>query len=285
MKKILFFFLFLGRVSAVSIISDYAVLIDHETGDVLFDKNSNERTNPSSMTKIMTSYLIFEKLENNEIALEDKIKVSKLAWIQEGSRMFLELGSSVDVDNLLKGMIVQSGNDAVVTLVEGMPTFDFVLEMNNKARQMNLSNTRFTNPIGFTDDDHYMSVFDIASLSKKLIEDFPQYYEKYFSIRDFKWNKIKQQNRNGLLFRYVGTDGLKTGHTNLGGYGLAVSSVVDGRRLIAVVNGANSVNEREFDAIKLLDYGYKYKKKFTLFEKDSAIRNVSFFYGKKMDVD
>jgi D-alanyl-D-alanine carboxypeptidase (penicillin-binding protein 5/6) len=285
LKFLVLFFTFIVNVFAVSISSDYGVLMDYETGDVLFDKKKDEKTTPSSMTKIMTSYLIFEKLNENKINLEDEFKVSKFAWMQEGSRMFLEPGSEVSVDNLLKGLIVQSGNDATVTLVENIPIFDFIIEMNNKAMELDLRNTHFDNPVGFPSPNNYSSVYDIAVLSQNLIKKFPDFYKKYFSIKKYKWNKIEQPNRNNLLNRYAGTDGLKTGHTNDGGFGIAVSAVVDDRRLIAVVNGAKSQDVREWDAIKLLDYGYEYMKKIILFKKGEVVENVPVLYGKIKNVN
>lgn len=263
--------------------ANQAVLMDYETGEILYAKNADARVFPSSMTKIMTAYLIFEDLQSGKLKLTDKINITDGAWRQVGSRMFLNLGSKVSVNELLKGLIVQSGNDAAYVLAEGsMGTVnDFVARMNNKATELNLQNTNFTNPIGYSEDGHYMSVRDTAMLSRKLIECFPQYYKKYFSIVELKYNNILQQNRNALLKSYDGVDGIKTGHTEAGGYSLAASAYRDGRRLISVINGSLSEQSRSDESKKLLDYGFRTLNRYTLYKNGEIIGEIPVRYGRE----
>ncbi len=263
--------------------SNQAYLMNYRTGEVLYKKNEEDRIHPSSLTKIMTSYIVFDALKNGELTLPYRYTVSKEAWEQEGSRMFLEIGSRPSIDELLKGLIIQSGNDAAYTLAEATsPNVSrFVEAMNLKAKELKLKNTNFTNPMGFNDLEHYMSVEDTALLSRYLIKNYPQYYRKYFSEKEYKYNNILQQNRNKLLTKYSGVDGIKTGKTDLGGYGMAVSARRGGRRLIAVVNGANSEAEREEDSKKLLNYGFSKVKTFKLFSANEVLPEaIPVLYGK-----
>ena len=267
--------------------ANQAVLLDYESGEILYSKNADKKVFPSSMTKIMTAYLIFEDLESGKLRTTDRIEITNDAWKQVGSRMFLNIGSKVSVDELLKGLIVQSGNDAAYALAEGSAgsVDEFVEKMNDKAKELGLKNTKFTNPIGFSDDGHYMSVKDTAILSEKLIERFPHYYIKYFSMPEFKYNNILQQNRNQLLGKYEGVDGIKTGHTEAGGYSLAVSAFKDNRRLISVVNGSTSEFERAEESRKLLDYGFLTLTRYKLYEKGEPIEQVPVLYGKQKYVN
>lgn len=264
-----------------------AILMDYDTGEILFQKNANDRVYPSSMTKIMTTYIIFEKLKNGRLFLTDKILISNNAWKQEGSRMFLDIGSNVSIEELLKGVIVQSGNDASYALAEGTAgtVYEFVNLMNQKAKEMGLENTNFTNPIGFTENNHYMSVKDTAILSKRLIQDFPEYYAQYFAIPEYKYNKITQQNRNELLKTYEGADGIKTGHTEAAGYSLAASAYRNNRRLIAVINGANTKKDRIEESKNLLNYGFSILTKYTFYKAGEVIKEIPIFYGKEKKVN
>ena len=266
--------------------SKQAILIDYETGEILYKLNEKEKVYPSSLTKIMTAYLIFEDLENGNLQLPYKFQVSKEAWQQEGSRMFLNIGSRVSIDDMLKGLIVQSGNDAAYALAEASaPNVNrFVERMNKKAKELKLENTNYTNPIGFSEEGHYMSVEDTALLARKLIEKYPQYYHKYFPMREYKYNNILQPNRNTLLKTYNGVDGIKTGHTEAGGYALATSAVRNNKRLIAVVNGASSEKDREEDSKKLLNYGFFTLKKYKVFYKGEIVDSIPVIYGKDISV-
>lgn len=285
-KLILFFLLLIKLTHAFELNSKQAILIDYNTGEILYKLNEKEKVFPSSLTKIMTAYLIFEDLENGTLQLPYKFQVSKEAWQQEGSRMFLDIGSRVSIDDMLKGLIVQSGNDAAYSLAEiSNSTIDnFVERMNKKAKELKLENTNYTNPIGFSEEGHYMSVEDTALLSKKLIEDYPQYYQKYFAMTEYKYNNILQQNRNTLLKTYPGVDGIKTGHTEAGGYALATSAVKNDKRLIAVVNGASSEKGREEDSKKLLNYGFFDLKNYRIFRKGEVVDFIPVLYGKDISV-
>jgi len=259
-----------------------AFLMDYDTNEVLFSKNGSDKVAPSSMTKIMTAYLIFEKIQNGQIKLSDEFYVSENAWRQEGSRMFLKVNTKVTVEELLQGLVVQSGNDAAVALAEGSSgnVDNFVKAMNIKAKEFGMKNTNFTNPIGMPDENHYMSVQDTAILSEKLIKDFPEYYKRYFAEPEYTYNNIKQPNRNGLLGKYDGVDGIKTGHTDVGGYSMVNSAIRDNRRLISVINGVESEKERIEQARNLLDYGFYGLKKIQFYKSGDFISEVPVLYGK-----
>lgn len=237
-------------------IADYAALLDYETEAVLFSKNGENAMIPSSMSKLMTIYIAFHQLKAGAIKLDDKFTVSEKAWKIGGSRMFLDLGSNVAVEDLLRGIIVQSGNDASVALAEGIIGSEelFVHYMNEAAKELGLKNSHFTNATGWPDPGHRMSAIDLAKLSAALIKNFPKYYH-YFNEKSFTYNKISQKNRNTLL-GVEGVDGLKTGHTDDGGYGIAASALKNDRRLIAVVNGLKNNKERNREAERLLIYGF-----------------------------
>ena len=237
-------------------IADYAALLDYETDTVLFSKRGEEAMVPSSMSKLMSIYIAFNQLKLGAIKLDDEFTVSEKAWRMGGSRMFLNLGSKVKVEDLLRGIIVQSGNDATVVLAEGITGSEelFVHYMNETAKELGLKNSHFANSTGWPDSEHKMSAIDLTKLAARLIKDFPQYYH-YFKERSFAYNKITQNNRNTLL-GVGGVDGLKTGHTEDGGYGTTVSAARNNRRLIAVVNGLKGNKERSTEAERLLIYGF-----------------------------
>ncbi len=234
-----------------------AVIMDYASGDILLDKNSLEKMPPSSMSKLMTLYVMFDRLKRGKLKLEDKFHVSEKAWKMEGSRMYLQVDTDVKVEDIIRGIIVQSGNDACVTAAEGIAGTEeeFVKLMNEMAGDIGLKASHFMNSTGLPDDNHYMTAADIATLSKRLIDDFPEYYP-YFSEVSFTYNGITQPNRNLLLNKDIGVDGLKTGHTSVAGYGVAVSGVKNNMRLIVVVNGLSSMAERALEAERLLHYGF-----------------------------
>jgi len=271
---------------AFDIVADKAILMDYDTSEIIFEKNSNKRTCPSSMAKLMTSYVIFDMLKNQEIKLSDKFIVSTKAWHETGSRMFLKWGSEVSIDELLHGLITQSGNDSAMTLAEGYPEgYDgFIKRMNETVDELGLKNSSFSNPIGWSDENTYMSVKDITILSQRIIKDFPEYYKKYFAEKEYTYNNIKQPNRNLLLWEFKGTDGLKTGHTEEGGYGMVVSAVRDNRRLIATVNGLNSERQRAEEIKKMFRYGFNACDRVELFEKDKEVGKAKVWMGKKDEV-
>ncbi|HVN41991.1 MAG TPA: D-alanyl-D-alanine carboxypeptidase family protein [Steroidobacteraceae bacterium] len=235
------------------------ILMDHDSGRVLAALEPDTRQEPASLTKLMTAYGVFKALKEGRIHLNDMVTVSEHAWRQEGSRMFIDVGSQVSVENLIQGMIVQSGNDATVALAEHVagtePTF--VQMMNTYAKQLGMSGSHFMNAAGMPDPEHYMSARDAATLSSALIREFPEYYH-WYSQHEFKWNGIAQPNRNGLLYRDPSVDGLKTGHTDSAGFCLVASAKRNGMRLVAVVMGTNSMKAREDADAALLDYGFNF---------------------------
>lgn len=235
------------------------VLIDHDTGRVLAAEKADARMEPASITKLMTGYVVFRALQEKRIGLDDPVTISERAWKAEGSRTFAQVGTQIPVQVLIKGMIVQSGNDATIALAEklGGTEEGFVQIMNSYAAELGLKNSHFDNSWGGPGPTHYMSAQDIATLSRVLIREFPEWYA-WYSIREFEWNGIKQQNRNGLLTRDPSVDGIKTGHTESAGYCLASSAKRDGMRLISVVLGTKSFKAREDASATLLNYGFTF---------------------------
>ncbi|MFQ3307294.1 MAG: D-alanyl-D-alanine carboxypeptidase (penicillin-binding protein 5/6) [Candidatus Midichloriaceae bacterium] len=257
----------------------HAYLMDYESGEILYSKNANVPMTPSSMTKIMTTYIMFSKLKQGNLNLSDNFIVSKNASLKGGSKMFLKHNQKVSVENLLKGVIVLSGNDASITLAEGLygSEENFVERMNLEAKKMGLENTKFKNSTGWPDEGHVMSAKDLAILTKNIIEKFPEYYH-YHSIKDFSFNKIKQTNRNSSLGS-IGVDGVKTGRTDKGGYGIVLSAQKDDRRLIAIVNGLANEKERSEEAERLLNYGFINFKNITLFSGTKEVMQAEVRYG------
>ncbi len=240
------------------------VLIDYDTGRVLAAEKADLQQEPASITKLMTAYIVFEALREKRLSLEEEVLVSENAWrtggsASGGSTTFLEVNSRVPVEVLVKGMIIQSGNDATIALAEklGGTEDGFVQIMNEYARRLGMKNTNFENSWGAPGPKHYSSAQDLATLSRALIREFPEYY-RYYSERDFTWNKHKQPNRNGLLARDPSVDGIKTGHTKSAGYGLASSAKRGDMRLITVVLGTGGFKQREDASAALLNYGFTF---------------------------
>jgi D-alanyl-D-alanine carboxypeptidase (penicillin-binding protein 5/6) len=261
-----------------------AILIEMDTGTVLYEKGADERLPPASMSKLMTIYLTFEQLAKGAISMEDTFPVSVPVWQRwyksEGSLMFVREGERVSVHDLLMGIIVQSGNDACDVIAEGLAgsTEVFADWMNKKAKELGLTNSHFVNAHGWPDPDHYMSLRDIAILSERIIRDFPQYYPM-FAEKSFTYANIPQGNRNPLLYSMPGADGLKTGHTEEAGYGVSVSAVQDGRRLIAVIAGTNNMRERGQEAERILTYGFRNFKTYELFKPGQTIEEAAVWLG------
>jgi serine-type D-Ala-D-Ala carboxypeptidase (penicillin-binding protein 5/6) len=233
------------------------ILLDHFSGRILAQEHADERAEPASLTKLMTAYVVFDALATGRLKLTDEVTVSRHAWRAEGSRTFLQVGSQVPVDILLKGMIVQSGNDATIALAErlGGTEAAFAGTMNQYAQRLGMRSSHFENSAGLPAPDHYTTARDIATLSSALIRDFPQYYP-LFRLREFRWNNIRQGNRNTLLDADPSVDGLKTGHTEGAGFCLAASADRSGMRLVSVVMGAPSERARAEGSAALLAYGY-----------------------------
>jgi serine-type D-Ala-D-Ala carboxypeptidase (penicillin-binding protein 5/6) len=235
------------------------ILVDHQSGDVIAQKNADQRMAPASLTKLMTAYVVFSALRDRRLKLDDAVTISTAAWRTGGSRSFIKVGSQVPVIDLLKGMIVQSGNDATVALAQrvGGTRAGFVQLMNEYARRLGMKSTHYADVDGLPDPQHYTTARDLATLSNALIRDFPEYYY-IFGLKDFTWNHIKQPNRNGLLWSDPSVDGLKTGHTEGAGYCLIASANRKGMRLVSVVLDAPKWHSREADSEALLNYGYNF---------------------------
>jgi serine-type D-Ala-D-Ala carboxypeptidase (penicillin-binding protein 5/6) len=235
------------------------ILVDYQTGKVLAANNAAERMEPASLTKLMTAYIVFRELSVGKLKLEDMVTVSEHAWRSEGSRTFIELGKPVSVNDLILGMIVQSGNDATIALAERIAGTEdtFAQLMNSTAKSLNMVGTHFDNSSGLPSPQHYTTARDMSLLAIAMIRDYPQYY-KYYSVREFEHNGIKQQNRNGLLDKDPSVDGLKTGHTDSAGFCLVTSAHREGMRLISVVLGSGSMKSRENASAALLSYGFTF---------------------------
>lgn len=282
-----FFMLFLGAVAipapagALETEAREAFLIDLETGTVLLDKNSEERMPPASMSKIMTTYVVFQHLKDGRLSLDDELPVSEKAWRKGGSKMFVELGSHVRVEDLLRGVIVQSGNDACIVLAEGLAGSEeaFAEEMTKVARDIGLKDSHFANATGWPDPDHWMTARDLALLAQRIIEQFPEHYS-FYSETEFTWSDIKQRNRNPLLYTSLGADGLKTGHTEEAGYGLTVSAERDGRRVILVVNGLSSEKARAEESARLIGWAFREFENYVLLEAGEVAEQAKVWYGQ-----
>ncbi len=242
----------------IGTLAQFAFMIDPQTSTVLLFKDADKPMHPSSMAKLMTIYIAFEELASGRLKLDTRFRVNERAYKMQGSRMFVELNSEVSVEDLIKGMIVLSGNDACVVIAEGLAGTEetFAERMNKKAKELGMTGTVFKNSSGWPADGQMTTARDLALLAWHTINDFPKLYP-YYAIVNWTYNNIKQDNRNRLLKITPGTDGLKTGHTEEGGYGQATSAVRDGRRLILVVNGLSSMAERAQETSRLMEWGFR----------------------------
>jgi D-alanyl-D-alanine carboxypeptidase (penicillin-binding protein 5/6) len=262
-----------------------AILIDADTGAVLLDKNADERMHPSSMSKLMTAYVVFDMLKQGRLRLDQTLTVSERAWRMQGSKMFVELGSQISVNDLLHGVIVQSGNDACIVLAEGISGSEqqFAELLNEYGKKIGLTNSNFRNSTGWPDPEHLMTCHDLATLSRRIINDFPEHYNLY-SVRSFQWHGISQENRNPLLGRVPGADGLKTGHTEDGGYGLTSSVKRGDRRLILVVNGMGSMRARGEESERLMEWGFREFENVVLFRASDTVEEAPVYLGDRATV-
>ncbi|MFZ5791936.1 MAG: D-alanyl-D-alanine carboxypeptidase family protein [Pseudomonadota bacterium] len=271
-----------ARAETIDTAATEAIVMDYQTGAVLFEKNADQQVQPASLSKLMTIYLLFEALKKGEVALDDAFPVSEEAWaLREGSKMFVGIGTKIRVEDLIRGIIVQSGNDACVVVAEGLAGSvpAFVERMNAKAKELGLTNSRFDNPHGLEDPNQLMTARDIALLSRHLIKDFPEDY-RYFSEKEFTFNGIKQGNRNPLLYKDPTVDGLKTGHLSVSGYSLAVSANRNGRRLIVVLIGMKSMQERSDEAAKVLDWAYREFDNYTVAKAGAVMADAPVWLGQ-----
>ncbi len=261
---------------------EYAVIMDYRTGEILFEKNARTPTAPASMSKLMTAAIVFERLKDGSLQLSDMFDVSEKAWRMGGSKMWVRVDTEISVENLLRGIIVQSGNDACIVVAENIAGSEdaFAELMNKKARDWGLTDSTFANATGWPDENQKMSMRDLAILTRKIIRDFPEYYG-LFAEREFTWEKIPQSNRNPLLDAFDGADGLKTGHTEESGYGLVGSAVKDGERRIVVVNGLGSTRERSNEAARLMRVAFNDFTRQTIFKPGDAVGEALVFKGKQ----
>tara|TARA_Y100000589_G_scaffold300776_1_gene311179 strand:+ start:490 stop:1632 length:1143 start_codon:yes stop_codon:yes gene_type:complete len=259
----------------------HAFLIDFDTNQVLFEKNSDVLMPPASMSKIMTAYLAFEEIKSGRLKLEDKILISENAWRKRGSKMFVEVNDEVAVSDILRGIIVQSGNDAAIALAEHLQGSEaaFADKMTKKARDLGLKKAKFKNATGWPDEEHKITARELGLLAKLTIMNFPDLYSIY-AEKSYTFNNIKQGNRNPLLYDGSGSDGLKTGHTKAAGYGLTASVSKAGRRLVMVLNGMKSSRERKREAKKLIEWGFREYENYKIFEKEETVTDIDVWLGK-----
>ncbi len=268
-----------------------AIIADFATGTVLFEKNADERMPPSSMSKIMTAYVVFQALKKGDLRLDDEMTVSERAWRIQGSKMFVPLGERVKVEDLLRGMIIQSGNDACIVLAEGIAGSEeaFAERMNAVAKEIGLTGSNFRNASGWPDRDHWMTARDLMVLSRRLITDFPEHY-RFYAEKEFTYGKdekgvpIKQGNRNPLLYKNTGADGVKTGHTDEAGYGLTASAVREGRRVIMVMNGWQTMRIRAEEGERMIDWAFREYGTYTVFKAGQPVDKAEVWLGQLPNV-
>ena len=261
------------------------ILLDHHTGHVIAEKNADENSDPASITKLMTAYIVYKTLAEGGLQLSDQVLISEKAWRAVGSRMFVEVGKRVAVNDLLQGLIVQSGNDAAIALAEHIAGTEqaFVSMMNTEAARLNLTSSHFVNVTGLTAQQHHMTARDIALLSSAIIRDFPDQYHRY-SQKQFSYNNITQHNRNKLLWRDASVDGLKTGHTEAAQYCLVSSAQRAGMRLVSVVLGASSAAARAAHSQALLNYGFRFFESHQLYSAGQQLIKKRAWYGDKKHI-
>lgn len=268
-----------------------AILMDAQTGNIFYEKNADEQIEPASMSKLMTMVMVFEALKAGKLTLDQEILISEDAWRRGGapsggSTMYAELNSRIKLSDVIQGIIVQSANDGCIAVAEAMAGSEtaFAEQMTRRARELGLTKAVFKNATGLPDPEHLMSVRELAILAQYIIKNFPEYY-KYYGQAEFTWNKITQSNRNPLLKDYPGADGMKTGYTKAAGYGLVGSVMRDGRRLILVVAGLTSLNERKQEAQKILDWGFKQFKPVVAYAANDRVAKARVWGGDQSHVD
>ena len=263
----------------------HALILEADTGMVLLDKGADERMPPASMSKIMTAYVVFDMLKQGRAKLEDELPVSERAWRLQGSKMFVPIGGRISIDDLLKGVIIQSGNDACLVLAEGLAGSEqaFVDLMNQKAKEIGLKDSHFANVSGLPDPDHYVTARDLATLAIRTIKDFPEYYH-YYGDTEYEFNNIKQGNRNPLLYKGMGADGLKTGHTEEAGYSLTASVKREDRRIILVLGGLPTMKARAQESERLIDWSFREFNDYRLFAAGDKVDDGDVWLGSAAKV-
>lgn len=269
----------------ISIAARAYLLSDFQTGQILAGQNAHERIEPASLTKLMTAYVVFSALKQNQLALNQVVPVSESAWRMIGSRMFVEPNKQVTVDELIRGMIVQSGNDACIALAEAIAGSEasFSNIMNKEAERLGMKNTHFTNSTGLPDPNHYTTAHDLNLLAAAIIREFPEFYPLY-SLKEYTYNNITQPNRNRLLWLDPHVDGMKTGWTRTAGYCLITSSTRDKRRLISVVIGAKSAHARSVESQRLLNYGFQFYDTLHLYKKNDSLTTIHLWKGTQDEI-
>lgn len=274
---------------AVETSAPLAIVLDYNTGAVLYEKGADEPVGPASMSKMMTVYLLFESIKDGRVSLEDTMPVSEAVWREwvrsEGSKMFLEVGKNIVVEDLIRGIVVQSGNDASDVVAEALAGTEaaFAAEMNIKAAELGMVNSNFQNASGWPAPNQYTTVRDVALLGSATIRDFPDLFH-YYAEKSFKFNKITQANRNPLLYKDIGADGLKTGYTKESGYGLAASAEREGRRVVVVVHGMKTVRERGEQAERLIEWAFREWAHYALFESGETVAEIPVWLGDQETV-
>ncbi len=271
-------------------IADYAIVMDSRSGKVLFEKNADELVPPASMSKVMTMIMVFERLKQGRLKLTDEFTITEDAWRRGGapsrsSTMYAEVGSKVSLENLIKGVVVHSGNDAAIAIAQAIGGTEdgFADDMTRRVRELGLPKSTFKNATGLPADGHLTTMRELASLTRYIIEVFPEYY-KYYGIREFTWNNITQQNRNPLLGKYRGADGVKTGYIRQSGYGMIGSAEREGRRLITVVGGMKTRRDRAQETERLLDFGFRKFRAVRLFSAGDTVGQARVWGGEEPSV-
>ncbi|MGV8711047.1 MAG: D-alanyl-D-alanine carboxypeptidase family protein [Nitrosomonas sp.] len=269
----------------LSIAAKSYLLSDFQTGQTLASQNAHEQIEPASLTKLMTAYVVFSALKQHRLELNQAVPVSQTAWKMIGSRMFLEPNKQVTVDELIRGMIVQSGNDACIALAEAVAGSEanFTGIMNKEAARLGMNNTHFTNSTGLPDPNHYTTAYDLSLLAAAIIRDFPEFYPLY-SQKEYTYNNITQPNRNRLLWIDPHVDGMKTGWTKNAGFCLITSAMRDKRRLISVVIGAKSANARSAESQRLLNYGFQSYDTLHLYKKNDSLTTIHLWKGAQNEL-
>ncbi len=286
MQKLLTLILFIfalpvvAQAASLDVTAKQGMVIDLETGTVLWAQNADERMPTSSMSKVLTSIVVYDAIRNGEITLETMMPVSEAAWSKGGSKMFVELGNDISVDDLLNGVVIQSGNDACIVLAEGISGSEdaFAERLNKKAREIGMKNSNFMNATGWPDENHYSTAADLALMSRYLIENYPEEYARY-AVMEYEYHGIKQGNRNPLLGRSAGSDGVKTGHTEDAGYGLIGSGVRGDRRVLFVMNGWESLMDRYRQGPQVMDWAYRNFKNKELAPANATLTQIDVLYG------
>jgi D-alanyl-D-alanine carboxypeptidase (penicillin-binding protein 5/6) len=273
-----------AAANAIDTLAKQALIVDYETGSVLFDKNADESIHPASMTKLMTLYILFDQLKQGKLKLDDTFRVSQSAWARgesDESNMFLPLDSTVRIEDLIRGIAIQSGNDACKVVAEGIAGSEdsFVKLMNKKAEEIGLLHSHFENSDGLESAGHMMTARDILSLAERIYADFPEYYH-YFGEKEFTFNNIKQGNRNPLLYKDIGVDGLKTGHLTISGFGLVASAKQGDRRIFMVAHGMESMQSRSDEATKLIEWAFQSFQNVKLAKAGDQLEQAPVWYGK-----